>query len=162
LRTVRARSSFEPLHGEALAGRSSNESHPTDAGGRHYASDPTRTPKRYGSAAVSAPSLKQACLKERDRVNKRELLFVRKDDRREPLAPVRRARVSESARGQGGAPAATRGRTTLRPEPRHAECSGCQWRQCAEFDHLWFTLGSEKVVGAGSAAQACLRRGGSA
>jgi hypothetical protein len=65
LRTVRARSSFEPLHGEILAGGSSNESHPTDAGGRHYASDPTRTSKRYGSAAVSASILKQAQLGDR-------------------------------------------------------------------------------------------------
>ena len=32
------------------------------AGGRHYTSDPTRTSKRYGSGAVSAPSLKQALL----------------------------------------------------------------------------------------------------
>jgi len=32
--------------GEAPAGHSSNESHPTQAGGRHYESDPTRTPQR--------------------------------------------------------------------------------------------------------------------
>ena len=30
--------------GEALAGRSSQESHPAQAGGRHYESDPARTP----------------------------------------------------------------------------------------------------------------------
>ena len=30
--------------GEAPMGRSSNESHPIEAGGRHYESDPTGTP----------------------------------------------------------------------------------------------------------------------
>ena len=30
--------------GEAPMGRSSQESHPTEAGGRHYESDPTGTP----------------------------------------------------------------------------------------------------------------------
>ena len=46
--------------GEAPMGRSSNESHPTEAGGRHYESEPTRTPQRYGLAITSASSLKQA------------------------------------------------------------------------------------------------------
>ena len=46
--------------GEAQTGRSSYESHPADAGGRHYESDPTRTSQRYGSTAASASSLKQA------------------------------------------------------------------------------------------------------
>jgi hypothetical protein len=48
--------------GEALTGHSSNESHPTEVGGRHYESEPTRTPQRYGLAITSASSLKQAHL----------------------------------------------------------------------------------------------------
>jgi len=63
-----------------------------------------------------------ACLKERGRVNNRELPLCWEEARSGPVATCERARVSESARGQGGAPAAMRGRTTLRPEPRSAEC----------------------------------------
>jgi hypothetical protein len=55
-----ARSSFEPHRGEIRTRRSSIGSQPADADGRHFASDPVRTSRRYGSTATAALSLKQA------------------------------------------------------------------------------------------------------
>jgi hypothetical protein len=60
LQTVCARSSFEPLRGEARAGGSSNESQPVHTGGRHFVSYPARTSERYGLTTTSAYILKQA------------------------------------------------------------------------------------------------------
>jgi hypothetical protein len=46
-----------PPRSEAIKG---NPGRPANAGGRHFESDLTQTPKRYGSPATPAGSLKQA------------------------------------------------------------------------------------------------------
>jgi hypothetical protein len=55
----RARSSFEPHRGEIPTGRSSFESQTREPrAGRHFASDPARTSRRYGPTATPTQSLK--------------------------------------------------------------------------------------------------------
>jgi hypothetical protein len=61
-----ARSSFEPHRGEIPTRRSSIGSQPADADGRHFASDPARTSRRYGRTATSTWILNQALRGYRD------------------------------------------------------------------------------------------------
>ena len=51
---------FRATRGEASAGRSSVESQPAGADGRHLESDPTGTSERYEQNATSAGSLNEA------------------------------------------------------------------------------------------------------